>query len=519
MVGVARKRAIAALEQARPDAFGEYQRDRRLSEAGNQFARASGRFNLTARGKVNTYALFSELAFRLTNNAGRSGLIVPTGIATDDTTKEFFDQLVQKGKLVSLLSMYEVRQWFTATYDRKSFCLIVMGTTYRDTVFAFNVRSLGELLHPEKRFSLTPDQIAEINPNTKTAPTFRSRRDATLASEIYGRMPVLIDETLGASGNPWDVDFRQGLFNMTSDSGRFQTAKQLAEAGYVRDGTDWVRERGASSNPPLRYTPLYEAKMINLFDPRWATFDGNEIRAVADLEKALPTYSPLPQYWVPRGEVVERLSRKGWSRGWLLGWRDIALAAVERTVICCALPAYGVNHKLPLIFSKQPICLQVGLLANICALVLDYVARQKIGGTSLTYFYLKQFPVLPPSAYSSADLAFVTPRVLELTYTSHSMAPFARDLGYSGPPFAWDEDRRPLLRAELDAFYAKKYGLTRDELRYILDPADVMGSDYPSETFRVLKTNEIKKHGEYRTARLVLAAWDRMERGELTMPY
>ena len=97
-------------------------------------------------------------------------------------------------------------------------------------------------------------------------------------------------------------------------------------------------------------------------------------------------------------------------------------------------------------------------------------------------------------------------------YTSHAMAPFARDLVHDGPPFAWDEDRRAHLRAELDAFYARAYGLTRDELRYILDPADVKGADYPSETFRVLKNNDIKRFGEYRTARLVLAAWDRMER-------
>ena len=89
------------------------------------------------------------------------------------------------------------------------------------------------------------------------------------------------------------------------------------------------------------------------------------------------------------------------------------------------------------------------------------------------------------------------------------MAPFARDLGYDGPPFAWDEDRRAQLRAELDAWYARAYGLTRDELRYILDPADVKGPDYPSETFRVLKKNEIARFGEYRTARLVLAAYDR----------
>ncbi|HCD82288.1 MAG TPA: restriction endonuclease, partial [Agrobacterium sp.] len=102
-------------------------------------------------------------------------------------------------------------------------------------------------------------------------------------------------------------------------------------------------------------------------------------------------------------------------------------------------------------------------------------------------------------------------KVLELTYTSHSLAPFARDLGHDGPPFAWDDVRRALLRADLDAFYARAYKLTRDELRYILDPADVKGPDYPSETFRVLKEKEIRQHGEYRTRRLVLEAWDRME--------
>lgn len=113
--------------------------------------------------------------------------------------------------------------------------------------------------------------------------------------------------------------------------------------------------------------------------------------------------------------------------------------------------------------------------------------------------------------YTAPRLDFIVPRVLELTYTSHSLAPFARDLGYDGPPFGWDEERRARLRAELDAFYARAYGLDRDELRYILDPADVKGPDYPSETFRVLKEKEIREHGEYRTRRLVLQAWDRME--------
>ena len=145
------------------------------------------------------------------------------------------------------------------------------------------------------------------------------------------------------------------------------------------------------------------------------------------------------------------------------------------------------------------------------SLPFDYVARLKVAGLHLTYGYFKQLPVLPPDFYTEPRLAFITPKVLELTYTSHSLAPFARDLGHDGPPFAWDEDRRAHLRADLDAFFARAYGLTRDELRYILDPADVKGPDYPSETFRVLKEKEIRQHGEYRTRRLVLAAWDRME--------
>ena len=108
-----------------------------------------------------------------------------------------------------------------------------------------------------------------------------------------------------------------------------------------------------------------------------------------------------------------------------------------------------------------------------------------------------------------------TPTPISCAIPQPSRKPHAaRDLGHTGPPFAWDEARRANLRADLDAFYARAYGLTRDELGYILDPADVMDPSYPSETFRVLKEKEQRLHGEYRTGRLVLAAWDRMDQGE-----
>lgn len=219
--------------------------------------------------------------------------------------------------------------------------------------------------------------------------------------------------------------------------------------------------------------------------------------------------------------VDEWMNRR--SPRWLMGWRDICRSTDERTVIASVVQRAGVGHKMPLFrfgASTTP-PLAAAFLGNLDALVLDYVARQKVGGTSLTYHYLKQFTVLPPDCYTSADLAVIVPRVLELTYTAHDLQAWGKDLAAYDPrpvsehgrTFTWNTERRAQLRAELDAYYAGLYGLTRDELRYILDPKDVMGADYPSETFRVLKEGEMRAFGEYRTRRLVLEAWDEMERG------
>ena len=184
-------------------------------------------------------------------------------------------------------------------------------------------------------------------------------------------------------------------------------------------------------------------------------------------------------------------------------------------MIAAMLPDAGADDTASIITTDKELRLECALLANLNSIPLDYACTLKIGGADIRKHNFSQLPILGPGRYTSADLDFIVPRVLELTYTSHSMAPFARDLGYDGPPFKWDDGRRAQLRAELDAWYARAYGLTGDELRYVLDPADVKGADYPSETFRVLKKNEIAKFGEYRTARLVLQAWDRIARSEL----
>jgi hypothetical protein len=479
--------------------YAEFICTRRTAEAASVFAHVKGeeggRYPLTGVGDVNTYALFAETISQITHVTGRAGFIVPTGIATDDSTKAFFGSITQNGRLVSLYDIENREAVFPSVHRSFKFCLLTLGTANVAEFVCFATQ-VSQLTDPRRRFILTPSEFRLINPNTLTCPIFRSERDAELTKKLYRAAPVLIEEGQ-PDGNRWGISF-MAMMHMSSDSHLF------ADSGG--DGM----------------LPLYEAKMIGQFNHRVGSYEGrdsdrgNRVLPDTPVEKYQdPNYQVQPFYWVDANEVTSRLQGR-WNRQWLWGYKDITTAITVRTFISTIIPMSGVGHTMPLIFPALNDVRHIAcLVANANSLVVDYIARQKIGYIHLTYGYLKQLPILPPDRYTDSGLAFIVPRVLELTYTAHDLAPWAQDLGFTGEPFAFDPERRAFLRAELDAYYAKLYDLTRDELRYILDPIDILGGDYPSETFRVLKNNEMKEFDEYRTQRLVLEAWDKLERGEL----
>ncbi|AJD49058.1 hypothetical protein S7S_13230 [Isoalcanivorax pacificus W11-5] len=526
LAGDARKQAIAALPETDPRLWDQFVKESQRIAAANNFYRESRRFPLTAVGKLNTYPLFAETILQIHADTGRAGFIVPTGIATDDSTKAYFGHITQHRRLVSLYDIENREKLFPAVDSRMKFCLLTLGAAQRAEFVCFATQ-VSQLADPRRRFTLTPDEFRLINPNTLTCPVFRSERDAELTKKLYRAAPVLIRDALMAGEgkqakvvepeqNPWGISFSQGLFNMTSASHLFK------------------------DEPAPDCLPLYEAKLIHQFDHRWATYtEEGSSRDATLTEKADPDFTITPRYWVSRAEVEERLCKRDrdgqvtwqWPHDWLMGWRDICRATDERTVIASVVPRVGTGDTLLLMFpdikhGSRRAC----LLADQCSLVHDFVARQKIGGTHLKYHVKKQIVCLPPDRYTEADLTFIVPRVLELTYTAWDMKPWAEALvsewrladGEWKPgtpqairrspltPFPFDPDRRATLRAELDTYYARLYGLNEAELRYILDPADIMGEDYPSETFRVLKNKELKEFGEYRTQRLVLEAFTRM---------
>lgn len=487
----AREKLIKELSRTNPDLLQEFDDAKHDAEAQSKFIRESSRFPLTAVGDINTYAVFAETTRKIISDSGRVGIIVPTGIATDDTCKKFFGDLTQNQNLAILYDFENREKLFAAVDSRMKFSLLGMSNKQVSQAnFSFFLTQPKQI-EGDRVFQLSPRDIALINPNTLTCPVFRSRTDAELTKNIYQRVPVLENEKTGE--NPWGISF-MSMFHMSNDSGLFKD-----ESG---DGL----------------VPLYEGKMVQAFDHRAAsskTNFENSMRTGQPVETSLaqhqqPGYKPTAQYYVNAMEVKNRIENRI-NKPFLLAFKNVTSPTNERTIIASFLPVSAVAHSMSLIYISSS-CTKVWacFLANLNSLVLDSIAKQKMGGVNLSFFILRQLPIITPKTYTTEDIKFISDRVLELVYTSWDMQPFAQDMGYEGDPFVWDEERRALLRAELDAYYAKLYGLTRDELRYILDPADVYGEDFPSETFRVLKNNEMKKYGEYRTQRLVLNAWDRM---------
>ena len=506
----ARDTMIADLEEDDPSLFGEYGAQQRSSDAVKHFVHASGLFPLTSYGRLNTYSLFAELSRTVISAYGRSGLILPTGIATDSFNQYFFSDLVRSSSIAYIYDFENEEKLFPAVHNQFRFCLLtIVGRSVEISMIrlAFRLRQVRQI--DAKRFTLTSEDISRLNPNTLTCPVFDTPRNAQIVIDIYKRVPALWRDE--PEENPWGLAF-QLMFMMNTDSKLFRTREQLERDGRILEGNVFVR--GSE-----RMLPLYEAKMIHHFDSRFATY---EKATEAQLNKGtLPRLTPeqhdnpdcaiLPRYWVDESEVDKRLARRGWKKSWLLGWRDICRSSDERTVISAVIPRAAVGDKYLLAFSE---CGSWILQANLSAFVLDYCARQKYAGTSLKFFLFKQLPVLPPDAYQTplkwlgadAPVYWIRQRVLELTYTAYDLAPFATDLGDDGPPFRWDEERRFAMRAELDAAFFHLYGVNRDDLGYIMD------------SFRAFQNNDRARFD--RTKDLIVDVYDAIAEAMRTgVPY
>lgn len=482
-----RKRLIAELAETAPELHQEYLDAIRQADGESHFLRSSRRFPLCGRGDVNTYAVFAEAMRAAMTRHGRAGVIVPSGIATDDLTKHFFADIVANRSLVSLYDFENKRRVFPAVDSRVKFCLLTLTGALRpikEPEFVFFAYSPADLREQDRGFSLSAEDLALLNPNTNTCPVFRSRRDAAISKAIYRRIPVLLREGQ-PDANPWGIDIRR-IFDMGKAS-TLTLCSRVPEAEH----------------PQL---PMYESKLIHQHNHRFASYeaDRSPVNLTTD-QLTDPEQMVTPRFWI-RSEAVRDALQESTPHDWLLAWRDICRSTDERTMIAAVLPAAGTDYTIRVGFSSQPVPLIACLAASFDSFPFDWCCRQMLGGSHLSDYIVRQLPVLPPSIYQqeakwSGDetlAAWIVPRALELIYTAWDMQQFALDVGYEGRPFRWHAGRREQLRAELDACFFHCYGIERQDSAYMMD------------AFPIVRRKDEAAHGEYRTKRLVLEIYDAM---------
>lgn len=511
-----RKRLI---EKLKVSDFALYQRfldDSRKAEGESHFIRNCGRYLQCGKGDVNTYAVFAELNRILIGPSGRAGFIVQSDIATGDTYKEFFADLLAHGLLVSLYDFVNTEGIFPGVHrTHPHFCLITLSKGHSPAVadFAFWCTNVGHLSDRSRHFTLREDELVLLNPNTCTCPIFRSDNDAVLTKAIYRRVPVFVRDAQGGKleENDWGLRIRR-VFDMN----RPEVIDLCVEQEPLEcDMSGWL--------------PMLEAKLIHQFDHQFASYLAGKTEELPHREKARGDTRVLPRFWVPAEEVGDRLGPL-WDKRWLLAWRDITNTTNERTAIAAVLPFSGTDFTLRVGFpAYEPARTRASLLANLNSFVFDYCVRQQMGGAHLSDYIMKQLPVLPPTRYeqkcqwdqSSLSLEkWLLPRVLELSYTTSDLEAFAGDCDWSGPPFRWDENRRFLIRCELDAAFFHLYlqsdtegdwrqveGEASEDLMRLatIFPTPRDAAAYIMDTFPIVRRkDEARCDGDYHTKRVIL---------------
>jgi len=508
-----RKRMIRELEEAGDPLAQDFVKASARAETASRMARGGGDYPLLSGGDTNLNSLFVERASKIAKPDGVVGLLVPSGIATETVSQKFFERLMEKDSVRCVFDFFNKREngelFFPDVYYRFKFCAFVFlpgGRSFGKARFATFVRDVSDLENEDTTFELSLDHIRQVNPNTRTTPIYRDRRAPEFSAAIYNRLPVLVDRSSGAEARTWPVKYVR-MFDMANDSELFRTRTELEE----KEGA-WPVGRNRFASAAGEWAPLYEGKMVQVFDHRAAsivTADKNlyrsgQSRATELAEYNSPEFMPEPRYYVL---IEDRLSVQ-------IALKDVTSTTNTRSIITCLLPPCPAGHTLPILTMDAEADAKALLCANLNSVVCDFVARTKILSNHASWYILEQLPVVPPERYETARFGpktaaeIVREAVLELTYTAHDMAPFARDMGHVDeagdvlPPFVWDGDRRLYLRAKLDALFFHLYGVTdRDDVRYVYS------------TFPIVERQETKAWGHYRSREFCLAWMNALEAG------
>ncbi|MCF8075208.1 MAG: hypothetical protein K9K87_03445 [Desulfotignum sp.] len=464
-------------------------------------------YSALGKGDINTFKLFLEQFFTVLNEGGRMGIVVPSGLYTDQGCLPLRERFFYESSVLFLYGFENRWPTVFSSVDGR-FKFIIFGTQKRGKTDRFKCAFMEH--DPERlplidanALKMSVRQVKKFSPDTLSVMEFNNQKDIDLTAKIYGDWPLLGEKLEGT----WNVKFRSEL-HMTNDSHLFK--------------------------PSPTDCPLYEGKMIWLFD---SVFE-------------------QPRYWLDRDEVEESLGGNAWEgKHYRVGFRDVAASTNERTLIATIFPRVWYGHTMATVqpFHKDfaPGCPKeiesVWLSALFCSFCSDFIIRQKVTN-HMSYFYMSTLPIpreligsqnqLPmaiisrsarlickgkilgglwsnifETSWQSPDFWYPSSTPIDTYGPAHEqeirkrLRDEAKNLTPEWGPHCGVHDRLPdrrdtgdraQLRAEIDAYVAHLYGLTRDDFAYILD------------TFPVLRKKEVKAFGEFMSRRKCLEEYDRL---------
>ena len=529
-----RQAMIEMLRVENPKLYRDFSESKQAIQYIRHFIQNAGILPLSSKGRINLYPLFTEAAANLASGRGRMGVIVPSAIAMDAYNAPLFRSLLDRELLVSLFDFENSGTLFPNVHRSYRFCLLTLGPSNGRLQLCYFAHDPAEVDIHERRIELTASDLITFSPNTLAPPIFKEAGDKEIALRVYSRLGVFVNRRSG-SINPWQPVI-QRMLSLSDRGDFFRRIDELSESELLNT-SDWSR--------------LYSGKVIHAFNHRFATFDDkwrdSSINQLRDESFAVRT-----EYYA-RAEEVRKRTKGKFPANWLLGFRDISRATDERTAIAAVVPYAGCDtHCRNIYFAERQPAIVAVLVGNLNSFAFDFFARQKVIGTGIGATILEQLPVLPPATYavpcvwssqSATPLSnWLLSRVLELTYTAWDLEPFARDCGWNGPPFRWCEERRFLLRCELDAAFFHLYlptevngewrmanradGCPYDETpeqltelkQHFPTPRDAVA--YIMDTFPIVRKKDEAAHGSYRTKETILKIYNAMQQAMATgQPY
>ncbi|MEC9357549.1 MAG: N-6 DNA methylase [Pseudomonadota bacterium] len=467
-----------------------------------QFYRTSGRYSMWApgnlgKGDLNVYRMFVETALHVVRSGGYAAQFVPEGLYNGANAAAIRQSLFQSFRLIRLVGFENSKGiWFPDIDTRAKFCLYVAhkGGPTSDFIAAFRVNSLARLSHAlsDSALKVPTSLVAEFSPDAKAVMEFASQLEIDICRTMYARYPRFGERIAGAPNRMYmrEVDM----------------------------GTDRALLSEDSSG-----LPVFEGRMIDTYDYRAKGYRSGRGRAAewVDLAFGDPTKSVQPQWCVKADVVPDKLADRVWQ--YRIGFCDVASPTNSRSLVAALIPAGAVcGHKVPTVAFENGDAGDLLLwLGTANALCMDFLVRKKIALT-MSYTVMDSLP-FPRGWHTIPDAPRICERVFRLACAGDEMNDFRKTFHEQYPSSRQlhpceEPDERAQLMAEINVLVARSlFGLTRDQMRYILDPTDVVGEDCGVETFRALRNGEMRQHGEYRTRRLVLEAWDALDVGRPTV--